>query len=183
VNTYGKLITIIIGVAVVLTVSVLSYVLMNNDTINQIPQGCAVSYEYGCCGTEGIPDPIPYLEDKDSVYFQVLQDGKELFEMNCEPCHTLGVDGNYPDLMSLYPRRQKKWTTDFITNASMMIENKDSLALELNKKYGENAGIMSSFDYFTLYQLECITLYLGFPPNDSIILLEKKKGYSNTQLY
>jgi len=62
--------------------------------------------------------------------------GQELFEDECQSCHTIGAGALVgPDLQGLLERRDRDWATRFITSPDWLIAEGDPIALELLEKF------------------------------------------------
>lgn len=80
-----------------------------------------------------------------SVGYSRADAGKELFEKQCASCHTIGGgDSGGPDLKGVAAKRTAEWLEKVITGPDKLAADKDSVQLELVKKFGmemPNLGI------------------------------------------
>ncbi|MCM2358430.1 MAG: cytochrome c [Geobacteraceae bacterium] len=64
-------------------------------------------------------------------------EGKELFDKQCAGCHTIGGgDSGGPDLKGVAAKRSEAWLTRVIVEPDRLAAEKDTVQLELVKKYG-----------------------------------------------
>jgi len=62
--------------------------------------------------------------------------GEYLFRSRCATCHTIGKgDGIGPDLANVTRRRDRSWVSRYIIEPDKMLEERDSVAVELFAKY------------------------------------------------
>lgn len=64
-------------------------------------------------------------------------EGKELFDKQCAGCHTIGGgDSGGPDLKGVAAKRSEAWLVRVIVEPDRLTAEKDTVQLELVKKYG-----------------------------------------------
>lgn len=84
-------------------------------------------------------------------------EGKQLFQMKCTACHTIGEGIRVgPDLKGVTERRDLAWLKRFILEPDQMFREEDPIALAMLKEFGipmPNLGLTAS-------QVETIIAYL-----------------------
>lgn len=89
-----------------------------------------------------------------------MQTGKKLFDKNCSSCHTMEYKNSGPDLSNILERRTPEWIMNYMMNLDEM-KLKDSISVNLDKKYNSNCKIIikneneafSILEYFRIYQI------------------------------
>lgn len=70
---------------------------------------------------------------------QALPEGEQVFQQNCVACHTIGGgDQIGPDLKGVVDRRDPAWLARWIDHPRQMVEDGDSLAVQLDEEYDQN---------------------------------------------
>jgi mono/diheme cytochrome c family protein len=123
--------------------------------------------------------------------FSQLPDGKQLFTVNCSPCHTLGQGEMIgPDLDGIMDRRDRDWLIRFIRSSQTLIKNGDQLAVEVFEAY--NKMIMPDQSGLSGAQIDAILAYIDdqYPLKEETVFAnqtemrpvtsEKKSGPNNT---
>lgn len=90
----------------------------------------------------------------------IMQTGKKLFDKNCSSCHTMEYKNSGPDLSNILERRTPEWIMNYMMNLDEM-KLKDSISVNLDKKYNSNCKIIikneneafSILEYFRIYQI------------------------------
>ncbi|MBS0000962.1 MAG: cytochrome c, partial [Cyclobacteriaceae bacterium] len=88
--------------------------------------------------------------------------GKQLFQINCSACHTLGQGKLIgPDLTGIEDRKDREWITRFIRSSQTMISNGDPEAMAIYEAY--NKLVMPDQPAFNEDQINAILAYVGNP--------------------
>lgn len=89
-----------------------------------------------------------------------IENGKKLYIKNCSTCHSEGsrrITAN--GLMGMTDKYEMGWLYKWVTNYRLLIESKDSLAIEVSKRSG---GAMTLFPFLTLKEVEDIYMYVDY---------------------
>jgi cytochrome c2 len=71
-----------------------------------------------------------------STNHQTEDKGREIFELKCKSCHTIGGgDLVGPDLKGVTERREREWLLSFIAEPGVKFSENDPIASELLEKY------------------------------------------------
>ncbi len=76
--------------------------------------------------------------------FAVAEHGKQLYNANCQACHTIG-GGSFvgPDLENISEKRETDWLVEFIQSSQSMIRAGDEQAVAIYEEY--NRLVMPNF--------------------------------------
>lgn len=88
---------------------------------------------------------------------QIVGAGKQLFEMNCSPCHNFVQRGIGPNLAYATTENSAGWLKKFIRNAPDMIQQGDPRAKQLFADYGQ---AMPPFPTLTDANLDALLAFL-----------------------
>ena len=84
--------------------------------------------------------------------------GKELFNNNCQQCHSAGAEVIVgPGLKGILERRTIEWVIPWVQNSQKMIASGNPAAIALYNKY--NKTVMQSFD-LSEYEIKAIMVYI-----------------------
>ena len=75
---------------------------------------------------------------------EFVQQGKQLFEQECQQCHAIGSEVLGPDLQSVTERLEEDWLIRFIRNSQELIQEGDDYAVEIFEEY--NQMVMPAVD-------------------------------------
>lgn len=111
--------------------------------------------------------------------------GKTLFEKNCQVCHRLG-EGKLvgPELLGITAKRDREWLVKFIRNSKALIESGDPQAV---KVFEENNKVpMQSFTNLSDGEINSIIDYIGNwqPPQkkEFTVDVNKKEGFTEIEI-
>ncbi len=92
--------------------------------------------------------------------------GKELFMENCASCHAADMKMvmTAPALGTVIRKRGKDWVYNFTKNAALMLEQGDSIALQLRK---EGWGLMPSYPKLSEPELDSIFAFVALKFEES----------------
>lgn len=96
---------------------------------------------------------------------QSADEGKTLFEQNCQACHLINEDATGPALKGIETRRPMDWIIKWVKNSQGLIKSGDAYANELSKKWG--GAVMPPFGSLKDDQIKAIVEY---------VKVEAKKG-------
>jgi len=88
-----------------------------------------------------------------------INNGKELYIQNCIMCHLPTTELIGPPLKGVSDKRNKDWLIQMIKNGDKLIENQDSLAMNLYFKYDKVKH--PSFDHLTDKEIRSIIKYMN----------------------
>ncbi len=111
--------------------------------------------------------------------------GKQLFEKNCQVCHKLGGGKLVgPELMGITQLREREWLVKFIRNSKELIDSGDPLAV---KVFEENNKIpMQAFTNLSDAEINSIIDYIGnWKPEEKVefaVDVNKKDGFTEKEI-
>lgn len=85
--------------------------------------------------------------------------GEQLFKENCKSCHKIHEATVGPALSGVSDRRPRKWLYAFIHNSAGLIHKKDTMAVNIYRKYQK--AEMTSFPNLTEAEIDSILIYIG----------------------
>ncbi len=121
----------------------------------------------------------------DTGFVNAQNEGKQLFEKNCQVCHKLGGGKLVgPELLGVTQRRDKAWIAKFIRNSKEMIDAGDPVAV---KVYEENSKIpMLTFTNLSDAEISSIIDYIEKwePEKEKVFTVDinKKEGFAETEI-
>lgn len=94
-----------------------------------------------------------------SLAFTQEPDGRQLFQMHCSTCHTIGHGKLVgPDLLNIGKQRDNAWLKSFITSSQSLILKGDTAAVNLFNEY--NKIIMPDQISLADKQIDAILAYI-----------------------
>jgi len=94
---------------------------------------------------------------------EMISSGEVLFKENCKPCHAVHTQEVGPALYGVTNRRTKKWIRQFIRNNEVLVQRKDTAAINLIKKFGYSPHV--HFESMTNKEIEDIMQYINTRSN------------------
>jgi cytochrome c551/c552 len=85
--------------------------------------------------------------------------GEQLFKENCKCCHKIHEESVGPALSGVVDRRPRKWLYAFIHNSADLIDKKDTMAVNIYRKYKK--AEMIPFPNLTEAEIDSILIYIG----------------------
>ena len=113
-----------------------------------------VPYRLYCGGAIGNYVPTYNSDTIKSIH----EAAEQLFKENCKSCHKIHEDAVGPALHGVTERRPRKWIYSFIQNSQKLIDDEDTMAINLYNKY--NKCQMTSFPTLTEAEIDSILLYI-----------------------
>jgi len=103
----------------------------------------------------------------ETVQAQSIEEGRELFELDCSACHTIGEgDLMGPDLLGITEKRERDWLIRYTYEPDVMLAEGDPIARQLRREWPDmempNLGLIRS-------QAESIILYLEMVDERDVI--------------
>lgn len=111
--------------------------------------------------------------------------GKQLFEKNCQVCHKIGGGKLVgPELLGISQLREREWLVKFIRNSKELIDSGDKLAIQV---YEENNKIpMQAFTNLSDAEINSIIDYIdNWQPvqkKEFTVDVNKKDGFTETEI-
>ena len=103
-------------------------------------------------------NPSVYPTMNDESLSDTARLGKELFNNNCQQCHSTGADVVVgPGLKDILERRSMEWIVPWVQNSQKMIAAGDPYGTAIYNRY--NKAQMQSFD-LTADEIKAIIMYV-----------------------
>jgi len=100
--------------------------------------------------------------------------GEQLFKENCKSCHKIHEDAVGPALYGVADRRPRKWIYSFIQNSQKLINDNDTMAVNVFNKY--HKAQMTAFPTLTSVEIDSLLIYIDeYPdvqPHSDIIVFD-----------
>lgn len=121
----------------------------------------------------------------DSGIAKAQNEGKQLFEKNCQVCHKIGGGKLVgPELLGVTERRERDWIAKFIRNSKAMIDAGDPIAV---KVYEENNKVpMLTFTNLSDGEINSIIDYIEKwePEKEKVFTVDinKREGFAHSEI-
>lgn len=115
------------------------------------------------------PEPLP----KDSTIAKI-ENGKQLFKMNCANCHKVNMDYTGPALYYATARLPRKWIYDFVHNPA---GSNDPYSRDIKDKW--KPTVMTAFPNLDSNAIDCILAYIKIAHDNNLEEIIPEKPFND----